>query len=143
MSSPNNSLLSNVLSQDYNDNRPASVPPTADGSTRISYILSQAVKDSCPESTPPTMMHRHSHRQCTRTVNGTGFSRTSSRDRGSGATSLDLMNVLQRSEPSVVKTRTGSVLSRGMILKTDHYPSGAYHHFHRVDFPTNLACFCL
>ncbi|KAI0072968.1 hypothetical protein K474DRAFT_1723915 [Panus rudis PR-1116 ss-1] len=31
---------------------------------------------------------------------------------------------LQRSGPSVVKTRTGSVLSRGLILKTDHYPSG-------------------
>ncbi|KAJ7471451.1 inositol hexakisphosphate-domain-containing protein [Mycena galericulata] len=31
---------------------------------------------------------------------------------------------LQRSGPAVVKTRTGSVLSRGFILKTDHYPSG-------------------
>ncbi|KAJ7081810.1 inositol hexakisphosphate-domain-containing protein [Mycena belliarum] len=39
-------------------------------------------------------------------------------------TSLDLMTHLQRSGPSVVKTRTGSVLSRGFILKTDHYPSG-------------------
>lgn len=38
--------------------------------------------------------------------------------------SLDLMHQLQRSGPSVVKTRTGSVLSRGFILKTDHYPSG-------------------
>ncbi|KAL7279008.1 hypothetical protein ACG7TL_006840 [Trametes sanguinea] len=37
---------------------------------------------------------------------------------------LDLMPQLQRSGPSVVKTRTGSVLSRGFILKTDHYPSG-------------------
>ncbi|KAI9061062.1 hypothetical protein FKP32DRAFT_1576534 [Trametes sanguinea] len=34
------------------------------------------------------------------------------------------MPQLQRSGPSVVKTRTGSVLSRGFILKTDHYPSG-------------------
>ncbi|KAJ6512734.1 inositol hexakisphosphate-domain-containing protein [Mycena sanguinolenta] len=39
-------------------------------------------------------------------------------------TSLDLMGHLQRSGPSVVKTRTGSVLSRGFILKTDYYPSG-------------------
>ncbi|KAF8917222.1 inositol hexakisphosphate-domain-containing protein [Mucidula mucida] len=39
-------------------------------------------------------------------------------------TSLDLMGSLQRSWPSVVKTRNGSVLSRGFILKTDHYPSG-------------------
>ncbi|KAG6902829.1 hypothetical protein C0995_010714 [Termitomyces sp. Mi166 len=38
--------------------------------------------------------------------------------------SLDLSGLLQRSEPSVVKSRTGSVLSRGFILKTDHYPSG-------------------
>ncbi|KAA1467713.1 hypothetical protein DENSPDRAFT_832824 [Dentipellis sp. KUC8613] len=34
------------------------------------------------------------------------------------------MPQLQRAGPSVVKTRTGSVLSRGFILKTDHYPSG-------------------
>lgn len=37
---------------------------------------------------------------------------------------LDLMAFLLRSEPAVVKTRSGSVLSRGSILKTDHYPSG-------------------
>lgn len=47
-----------------------------------------------------------------------------SRD-SAGATSLDLTDLLRRSEPSVVKTRNGSVLSRGFILKTDHYPSGA------------------
>ncbi|TBU33470.1 inositol hexakisphosphate-domain-containing protein [Dichomitus squalens] len=34
------------------------------------------------------------------------------------------MPQLQRSGPSIVKTRSGSVLSRGFILKTDHYPSG-------------------
>ncbi|KAF5359127.1 hypothetical protein D9756_003293 [Leucocoprinus leucothites] len=39
-------------------------------------------------------------------------------------TELDLMNFLQRSEAALVKTRSGSVLSRGFILKTDHYPSG-------------------
>ncbi|KAH7913592.1 inositol hexakisphosphate-domain-containing protein [Hygrophoropsis aurantiaca] len=37
---------------------------------------------------------------------------------------LDLMTSLKRAEPSVVKTRSGSVLSRGFILKTDYYPSG-------------------
>jgi hypothetical protein len=37
---------------------------------------------------------------------------------------MDLTDLLQHSEQSVVKTRTGSVLSRGFILKTDHYPSG-------------------
>ena len=40
------------------------------------------------------------------------------------ATSLDLIDYLERSEQSLVKTRSGSVLSRGCILKTDHYPSG-------------------
>ena len=38
---------------------------------------------------------------------------------------LDLMPQLQRSGPTIVKTRSGSVLARGVILKTDHYPSGA------------------
>jgi hypothetical protein len=37
---------------------------------------------------------------------------------------LDLLDHLHHSGSSVVKTRTGSVLSRGFILKTDHYPSG-------------------
>ncbi|KAH6913140.1 inositol hexakisphosphate-domain-containing protein [Coprinopsis sp. MPI-PUGE-AT-0042] len=48
------------------------------------------------------------------------------KDRGETppTTALDLMASLQRSEASVVKTRAGSVLSRGFILKTDHYPSG-------------------
>ena len=38
--------------------------------------------------------------------------------------SPDPMSHLHRSAPSIVKTRSGSVLSRGFILKTDHYPSG-------------------
>ena len=37
---------------------------------------------------------------------------------------LDIMPQLLRSGPSVVKTRQGSVLSRGFILKTDYWPSG-------------------
>lgn len=41
-----------------------------------------------------------------------------------GIPPLDITATLQRSGPSVVKTRNGSVLSRGFILKTDHYPSG-------------------
>jgi hypothetical protein len=36
----------------------------------------------------------------------------------------DATPTLVRSAASIVKTRTGSVLSRGMILKSDHYPSG-------------------
>ncbi|KAG7451357.1 uncharacterized protein BT62DRAFT_942232 [Guyanagaster necrorhizus] len=46
------------------------------------------------------------------------------RNQQDNSTSLDLMGSLRRSEPSVVKTRNGSVLSRGFILKTDFYPSG-------------------
>ncbi|KAJ7649760.1 inositol hexakisphosphate-domain-containing protein [Roridomyces roridus] len=42
----------------------------------------------------------------------------------SGDTSLDLMAHLRRAGPFVEKSRTGSVLSRGCILKTDYYPSG-------------------
>lgn len=37
---------------------------------------------------------------------------------------LDLTAQLLRSGHAVVKSRTGSVLSRGFIMKTDHYPSG-------------------
>lgn len=48
------------------------------------------------------------------------------RDRSSPIAPLDQMPQLGRAEPSIVKTRTGSVLSRGFILKTDHYPSGAF-----------------
>ncbi|GJE96251.1 inositol hexakisphosphate-domain-containing protein [Phanerochaete sordida] len=40
------------------------------------------------------------------------------------AEELDIMPQLLRSGPSVVKTRQGSVLSRGFILKTDYWPSG-------------------
>jgi hypothetical protein len=39
-------------------------------------------------------------------------------------THLDIMPKLLHSEHSVVKTRSGAVLSRGFIMKTDHYPSG-------------------
>lgn len=41
---------------------------------------------------------------------------------------LDLSPQLQRSVLSTVKSRSGSVLSRGFILKTDHYPSGTFLH---------------
>jgi hypothetical protein len=44
--------------------------------------------------------------------------------RGGSLDNGDLMAHLQRSESSIVKTRAGMVLSRGFILKTDHYPSG-------------------
>lgn len=43
-----------------------------------------------------------------------------------GVRPLDLLVSIKRAEPSIVKTRTGSVLSRGFILKTDYYPSGQW-----------------
>lgn len=46
--------------------------------------------------------------------------------RTDGVQPVDLMVNLKRAEPSVVKTRSGSVLSRGFILKTDYYPSGSW-----------------
>lgn len=41
----------------------------------------------------------------------------------SGSTALDNMSRLQRMD-FILKARNGSVLSRGCILKTDHYPTG-------------------
>lgn len=51
------------------------------------------------------------------------------RDRTNPLAPLDQMPQLGRAEPSIVKTRTGSVLSRSFILKTDHYPSGTFSIF--------------
>ena len=45
------------------------------------------------------------------------------------AAHLDIMPSLQKATHSVVKARNGSVLSRGSILKTDHYPSGEHSGF--------------
>ncbi|PAV16188.1 metal ion binding oxidoreductase [Pyrrhoderma noxium] len=46
------------------------------------------------------------------------------RSRSSGIPHLDQAPQLQRAVHTIVKSRAGSVLSRGFILKTDHYPSG-------------------
>ena len=37
---------------------------------------------------------------------------------------LDATETLLRTMPAVVKARTGSVLARGFLLKTDYYPNG-------------------
>ncbi|KAJ7873158.1 inositol hexakisphosphate-domain-containing protein [Mycena leptocephala] len=79
--------------------RPVSVPPSLPASKSDPL-------NNRPSSIPPGALGHH---------------RISS---DAGGTSLDLMAHLQQSGPSVVKTRSGSVLSRGFILKTDHYPSG-------------------
>ena len=89
-------LLAKTLSDEI---RPSSVPPA-----QIRSVMNNAT--ARPQSIPPSR-RTPSDSQSTIVQNP-----------------LDLMDLLQRSELSVVKTRSGSVLSRGFILKTDHYPSG-------------------
>ncbi|KAF7336949.1 hypothetical protein MVEN_02131300 [Mycena venus] len=89
--------------------RPLSVPPS------LPTSKSEPLNDR-PSSIPPGALGHH------RILSAGDFHNA---QKGlTNGTSLDLMAHLQRSGPSVVKTRTGSVLSRGFILKTDHYPSG-------------------
>lgn len=92
--------LAKILSD---EGRPSSVPP----------LQMSSVMNKRPQSIPP------SHRSHVRAA-----SDIQSPKDPTVANHLDLMDSLQRSESSVVKTRSGSVLSRGFILKTDHYPSG-------------------
>jgi hypothetical protein len=89
----------------------AAVPPSLAPQSQSSYLTPYPVRTSAspfpiiqrPQSLPPHAIPE--------------------RDGFSGPIS-DLMPHLHRSAPSIVKTRSGSVLSRGFILKTDHYPSG-------------------
>ncbi|KAJ6545040.1 inositol hexakisphosphate-domain-containing protein [Mycena vulgaris] len=97
-------MLNNLRKVD--NDRPVSVPPSLP--TSKSDPLNNR-----PSSIPPGALGHHRI-----------SSDVQSAQKGQTGTSLDLMAHLQRSGPSVVKTRTGSVLSRGFILKTDHYPSG-------------------
>jgi hypothetical protein len=99
--------LANILSDEI---RSSSVPPS-----RMSSI--NKASPSRPQSIPPSRIDRNHVRSASSSLN------QPSRD-STGANPLDLMDLLQRSESSVVNTRSGSVLSRGFILKTDHYPSG-------------------
>jgi hypothetical protein len=90
---------------------PVTVPQKLAPQSQSSLLTPQSVRTSAssfpiiqrPQSSPP---HAVSERD------------------GSPGPIMDLMAHLHRSAPSVVKTRSGSVLSRGFILKTDHYPSG-------------------
>lgn len=123
MSLPNSSLLTDARSEERKSGRPISVRPSRDGSTRFSSMFSSAQNQPRSSSIPPPLSQRHAHSDG---ISRSAFTRPPSRERPTETTSLDLMDVLHRSESSVVKTRSGSVLSRGMILKTDHYPSGKY-----------------
>lgn len=109
MSSLPRSLAAAFL-DDQRNGRPSSAPPDPERA-----IPFRAVSDD-PRTgtiTPP-------HRPCSESP-----SRADMGIPASGAP-IDLMPQLQRSEPSVVKTRSGSVLSRGFILKTDYWPSGTH-----------------
>ncbi|KAF8577784.1 hypothetical protein K439DRAFT_1417887 [Ramaria rubella] len=72
-----------------------------------------------PASAPASNLHNQESFQyrssSTATVNNNPFN---------GLKPLDATPALIRSMAAIVKTRTGSVLTRGMILKSDHYPSG-------------------
>lgn len=97
--------------------RPNSAPPPLPhNATPATEPYRSPTPSSSPERSS-TIKSRLPHRNQTEPQSTTAAN-------GSNSTSLDLMNFLQRSEAAVVKTRSGSVLSRGFILKTDHYPSG-------------------
>lgn len=64
------------------------------------------------------VMQQHSSQSFSPRISGQG------QDRQDHTKPTSTDSPLIRSEANIVKTRTGSVLSRGMILKSDHYPSG-------------------
>ncbi|PFH53133.1 hypothetical protein AMATHDRAFT_138191 [Amanita thiersii Skay4041] len=104
-----NPILRKALSNDHPPSRPSSaldLPVAPSTNNRTSSPLSDR-----PVSMPPSIQR-------------VGTPQSDASTGRKSDSSLDLMGHLQRSESSVVKTRSGSVLSRGFILKTDHYPSG-------------------
>jgi hypothetical protein len=95
------SPMSHILLDDTT--RPLSVPPDIKDDLRNA----QRHYNHLPEELPVGL--RNSNNETTSDV---------------GSRPTDLSSSLIRSVPGVVKTRSGSVLARGMILKSDHYPSG-------------------
>jgi hypothetical protein len=102
------------------EERPASAPPKANPGTEQRNVSPMPYGVGPPHISGRNRSHLTTHR-----VSSEAQTLSTSKGAG-GGTSLDLMAHLQRSGASVVKTRTGSVLSRGFILKTDHYPSGSF-----------------
>ena len=122
----------------------------ASASTTIAATMSQSAKKNSKEeagllSAQPTGVNEHLGLGplVTRATIGPGS------PRGSGtatpsisstistgerilAAHLDITPSLQKATHSVVKARNGNVLSRGLILKTDHYPSGECFEFWRT-----------
>ncbi len=78
---------------------------------------SEPISFGRPSSIPPALGERNAQR----VISESHVTGRRSPANNAGGTPLDS---LQRLLPSVVKSRSGSVLSRGFILKTDHYPSG-------------------
>lgn len=95
--------------------RPASAPLAIPVAMRPSQ--SEPISFGRPSSIPQALAERNAQR----VISESHVTGRKSPANGSGGTPLDS---LQRLLPSVVKSRNGSVLSRGFILKTDHYPSG-------------------
>jgi hypothetical protein len=117
-------------------------PPTSspfNASNTIAATMSQSAKKNAKEeadllSAQPTGVNKHTGLGplVTRATIGTGPPRGSGTATPSTpstgekilAAHLDITPSLQKATHSVVKARNGNVLSRGSILKTDHYPSG-------------------
>jgi hypothetical protein len=116
------------------------IPPPA--ATTIAATMSQLAKKDLleevrPISAPPTVVNEPAELgpHVTRATIAPGPTRgsgtvtpsigpTLSTRESILAAHLDITPSLQKAVHSVVKARNGSVLSRGFILKTDHYPSG-------------------
>ncbi|KAF5367062.1 hypothetical protein D9758_003884 [Tetrapyrgos nigripes] len=96
--------------------RPTSAIPSPGASSSSPRVQALAGSTSRPNSVPSSP-NMNRNRMASNPNSGAKAPESSS-------SSLDLMGTLQRSTTSLVKTRTGSVLSRGFILKTDFYPSG-------------------
>ncbi|KAF4597582.1 hypothetical protein EYR40_008044 [Pleurotus pulmonarius] len=95
--------------------RPASAPLAIPVAMRPAQ--SEPISFGRPSSIPPALGERNAQR----VISESHVTGRRSPANNAGGTPLDS---LQRLLPSVVKSRSGSVLSRGFILKTDHYPSG-------------------
>ena len=96
-------------------------------------VKTNSTEEACPLPTQQTGPNEHAwlSPNVTRatiapgSAHGSGAATPSTGSRESIlAAHLDITPSLQKVIHSVVKARNGSVLSRGSILKTDHYPSG-------------------
>lgn len=114
------------INTDSQPGRPSSAPPPS--SSLPQRARSQpAASVATTTSLAPHIYHR--------VLTESATSPASPQDLLPSLDPVDLMSQLHRSGPTVVKSRTGSVLSRGFILKTDHYPSGTFSIWPSYDLP--------